>query len=84
MVQLSAEVQLIKADCAAEMHSAKKSKTVLHCDIIRKCYRGNTHRNHSDDHNKGIACRDILASSRAQVVRSYTCATTTQDFVRTH
>ena len=36
MVQLSSEVQLIKADCTAEMHSAKKTKIVLHCDIIRK------------------------------------------------
>ena len=56
----------------------KNPKIVLLCDIIRKCYRGTAHRNHSGDHNKGIACRYVVASNRAQVVRSYTCVTTTQ------
>ena len=83
MVQLSTEVQLIKAVVLLKcnvLDSAKKKqpKIVILCDIIRKCYRGNTHRNHSGDHNKGIACRYVVASNRAQVVRSYTCVTTTQ------
>ena len=62
------------------LDSAKKTKPkiVLLCDIIRKCCRGNTNRNHSGDHHKGIACRYVVASNRAQVVRTYTCATTTQ------
>ena len=30
------------------------------------------------DHNEGIACRRIVAKKSAQVVRSYTCVTTTQ------
>ena len=62
------------------LDSAQKTNPhiVLLCDITRKCYSGSTHRNHSGDHNKGIACRYVVASNRAQVVRSYTCVTTTQ------
>ena len=83
MVQLSTEVQLIKAVCTAEMQRVgfrqkTEPKIVLLCDIIRKCYRGSTYRNYSGDHNKGIACRYVVDSIRAQVVRSYTCVTTTQ------
>ena len=80
MVQLSTEVQLVKAVRTAGMQRVGSSnkKIVLLCDIIRKCYRGNTHRNHSADHNKEIASRYVVASNRAQVVRTYTCVTTTQ------
>ena len=80
MVQLSTDVQLIKAVCTSEKKrdGFSHKKIVLLCDTIRKGYRGNTHRNHSGDHNKGIACRYVVASNRAQVVSTYTCATTTQ------
>ena len=81
MVQLSAEVQLIKAVCTAEMLRigfSQKPKIVPLCVVIQKCCRGNTNRNNSGGHNKGIVCRYVVASNRAQVVRSYTCVTTTQ------
>ena len=44
------------------------------------CYSGISYRNHSGDHNEGIACRYVVASNRAQAVRTYTCVTTTQAF----
>ena len=83
MVLLSTSVQLIKAVCTAEKQrvgfSHKKiQKSFNSATSFGSVTKGNTHRNHSSDHNKGIACRYAVASNRAQVVRSYTCVTTTQ------
>ena len=66
MFRLSTEVQLIKAVCTAQQQRVGFTTS-------------RTKKNHRNlfflgDHSKGIA----FASNRVQVVRSYTCATTTQ------
>ena len=68
----------LSSQLKCNVSDSAKTKIVLLCDIIRKCYKGITHRNHSSDHNNGIACRYVVASNRAQVVRSQTCVTTIQ------
>ena len=69
MVQLSTEVQLIKAVCTAlsmkcNVLDSQHQKTRK--DPLKPPFMG--------DHNKGIA----FSSIRARVVRSSTCVTTTQ------
>ena len=70
MVPMWTEVQLIKAVCTL---STKKQRVGFTTSNTPK----KIHRNHffMGDHSEGIA----FASNRAQVVRSFTCVTTTRE-----
>ena len=82
MVQLSTAVQLIKAVCTAEMQrvgfSQKKNKSFFSATSFGSVTEVLRIETTQAITTKGIACRYVVASNRAQVVRSYTCVTTTQ------
>ena len=84
MVQLSTEAQLIKAVCTAEMQCDGFSRKIN----LQQSFFSATPFGRATEvlpivttraiTTKAIACRNVVASNRAQVVRSYNCATTTR------